>query len=302
MKGQGDVVRTEPPRSRQSLTPTLCLWAIRVTLLTRLPLRTVQSLTRQDGHQRREKQKAREDHNVDAVTEDGPACSPDTIQPEHQAGPGGRTPQPPGPQAAWAQGPSRQAGRPVPLTFSSSVFEAAFLASDFDRVVCTEPQARASQSTWRTAFMVGTSQWVQPQGPGGCRQSRAREDHQQREACPLPTRGLVLIGSSWHQPQDRAVPWTSSDGCSPASSTAGLLVSLTDSQKGLPASGQRPYHPHPPALPQGHLGECWLAPPHQTTGWRASLQMTEPQKGLEEHVGACPRQVRVGRLCQLSQQ
>lgn len=40
--------RAEPPRSRQSLRPTLCLWAIRVTLLTRSPPRTVQSLTRQE--------------------------------------------------------------------------------------------------------------------------------------------------------------------------------------------------------------------------------------------------------------
>lgn len=47
------------------------------------------------------------------------------------------------------------------LTFSNRVFEAAFLASDFDRVVSTEPQARASQSVVRSAFMAGMS----PQGP-----------------------------------------------------------------------------------------------------------------------------------------
>lgn len=48
----------------------------------------------------------------------------------------------------------------VTPTFSNSVFEAAFLASDFDRVVCTEPQARVSQRLRRSISMVSVSHRV----------------------------------------------------------------------------------------------------------------------------------------------
>lgn len=58
-------------------------------------------------------------------------------------------------------------GLQTTLTFSNRVFEAAFLASDFDRVVWTEPQARASQSVLRSAFMAGMSQRGPTSGSGG---------------------------------------------------------------------------------------------------------------------------------------
>lgn len=174
-----------------------------------------------------------EDRNLDIVTEDGQvwpgtpeaptpkATSSDAIQQECQGGTrsaaqGGQPPQPPGSEPhghmapagrTEAQWVSPAASPQTTLTFSNRVFEAAFLASDFDKVVWTEPQARVSHSVLTSAFMVGMSQQGPASGSGGLQASRAHGDHRPHGVASAHCgtghhRAEVFVYWAGHWPQD----------------------------------------------------------------------------------------------------
>lgn len=206
----------------------------------------------------------------------------------HRAGhPRSQAPRPRGPPAARVRGPSRQrderqaspvASPQAALTFSSSVLEAAFLASDFDRVVRTEPQARASQSVPRSAFMAGMSQQRPALGFRGLPGEQGIWSPAAARANPSADWGtchnrawvLVALAPGWSPALDR-----------PAGRWPRLLSQ--PARKGLPSLGPQscPHCPGPSSCwPSGMLA---LPSPSRLKTWgRGLFQLRQQQQRLWE--------------------
>lgn len=152
------------------------------------------------------------------------------------------------------------------------------MASDFDKVVWTEPQARASQSVLTSAFMAGMSQRGPASGSRGLQASGAHGDHRPHGALAItgPRSSCTGLG-------------TSPSGRGPASSTAEPWLPVSQPERGfLPLA--RELSP----LPQGHLGNCWLSPAPSNPQKSQPGGLHCKYRTLErtgKNVGACSRQV-----------
>lgn len=144
------------------------------------------------------------------------------------------------------------------LTFSGSVFEAAFLASDFDRVVCTEPQARASQSVPRSAFMAGMSQQRPMLGfrglPGeqGTWRPAAAWADPSADWGTCHNRAWVLVALGWALDPAWSPALDRPAGRTPAASTGGPWLLSQAARKGRPSLGPQSC-PHCPRV----VSPCW---------------------------------------------